>query len=63
MIRWVRHLILRRQIHQLGTVLRRLENPQRALKWPAWRRKQFWHDFAYGPRGREAVIAILKGMK
>lgn len=62
MIRWWRTRRLRRRMRQLVVVIRRIEATQTALKWPRWKRQQFWHDFKYGTRGREALINILKGV-
>jgi len=61
-IRWWRRLRLRRRYRQLVHVIRRVEATQQALGWPRWKKQQFWHDFKYGTRGREALIEILKGV-
>jgi hypothetical protein len=61
-IRWWRRLRLRRQYGQLVHVIRRVEATQQALGWPRWKKQAFWRDFIYGPRGREALINILKGV-
>ena len=61
MIRWWRRLRLRRRMRQLVHVIRRIEATQQALGWPRWKKQAFWRDFKYGPRGREALINILKG--
>ncbi len=62
MIRWFRRVMFRRQAHQLARVLRRIEATQKALGWPKWKRDKFWREFKYGPKGREAVIQILRGV-
>jgi len=62
LIRWWRTRRLRRRMRQLVIVIRRIEATQTALKWPRWKRQQFWRDLCTSPRGRETLVNILKGV-
>lgn len=62
MIRWYRRLRFRRQLRQLAVVIKRIEATQTAMKWPRWKRKQFWRTVMESPRGRDFLIGMLRGM-
>ncbi len=61
MIRWLRLRLLRRRMRQLAQTIRRIEATQVALKWPKWKRQQFWRTVVNSPRGRDVLVDILRG--
>jgi hypothetical protein len=54
----------KRQMRSALIFLWRIDVFMKEKKWPAWKRKQFWHDFVKSPKSRDRLFAnILKDLQ
>jgi len=56
MIKKFKKLWFKWQLRRGLLLLWKIDNYMKVRKWPAYKRKQFWHDFIKSPKSRSEIF-------
>ena len=53
----IRRWRLRKRTRRAAFLLRKIDTEMKQMRWPKYKRKQFWRDFIKSPELRDEVFA------